>query len=721
MRPIKRGWQAAGALALGLLVVPATAVQASTPSRAGIATAVAGQVTVSHAVAPTPQPLRFKDEVFLRDRISTASQSLARLLLGKKALLTVRELSELELTDQAGNSIIQLAWGKLAIGVARQRMRPGEIVEIRTENAIAAIRGTVVVAEALTPPGAAIPVSRLHVLHGFIDVTAPGDPGAPPVRMVAPSSVTVTGDKVGTPVRLETADQEALLSDLRPAQPQHVDVLDALMPGEQSRAAELGQVIANESAGTSEALDLREVPANPADTKKSIVQAPITPNVPAAPAGGESPKGRGGNKTAGGGAGLPFVYTNGTVAFPGDFYQIQPAVSRNLSTDLLRATNSTLTVEGDLVQVKGSLASATTLPLMSLDGGTLSAQTAALLRNGSFSLAGPLLAAVNSALTMSGPALVEAQANSTLTGSGASAFVSLTGGSLALAGGTSGLSLDAGSTASLAGSFLSTTGASLTGSSDFVAIKNSTLTDTGAAPFVTLTGGTSQIATAGSIFRLNGSSTAVDAASGLRVGTDEPIRTGGGLLDLNGAAVATQRAVTVDVALLQASAPLMNLRGGALLTTAGNAVDLASKAKVTNTASYVALDGSRLIVSAGALINVAGGSVLQAGGNLINLSNGSALVINNGVLLSVSGGSFVNISGALVAFGGAGGNTITVSNALSFVTIGGIPVALTGGAQAANVSITGTPIKNAALGTITPNKALIQVNGANSRLTISGN
>ena len=95
-----------------------------------MATAVTGQVTVSHAASSTSQPLRFKDEVFLRDHISTAAQSLTRLLLGKKALLTVRELSELELVDQSGISTIQLFLGKVAIGVARQRMSPGVVTSM---------------------------------------------------------------------------------------------------------------------------------------------------------------------------------------------------------------------------------------------------------------------------------------------------------------------------------------------------------------------------------------------------------------------------------------------------------------------------------------------------------------------------------------------------------------------------------------------------------------
>lgn len=243
------------------------------------------------------------------------------------------------------------------------------------------------------------------------------------------------------------------------------------------------------------------------------------------------------------------------------------------------------------------------------------------------------------------------------------------------------------------------------------------------APLVSLAGGNSQIATAGSIFRLTGTTTALDSVSGLTLGTEDPIQHSGGFLDLNAAAVTTARAVRVDVALLQASAPLLNLfgAGGSQLTTSSSAIDLTSKAKVTNTAAFVALDQSRLTVNNAALVNVAGASFLKGGGNLVNLANGSTLTINSGVLLFVSGGSIVNISGALIAFSGAPGNTVNISNTLGFVNIGGIPVALTNGARASNVVITGTPIKNANLGTITPNKALIQVNGPTSKVTISGN
>jgi len=115
--------QVFGAVLLALLRPASEAADSS----AGVVTGVSGQVTVSRTEA-SPLPLRFKDEVFFKDRISTAERSLARLLLEQKALITVRELSDLVITEQSGRSTVDLDAGKIAIGVARQRMRPGEIV-----------------------------------------------------------------------------------------------------------------------------------------------------------------------------------------------------------------------------------------------------------------------------------------------------------------------------------------------------------------------------------------------------------------------------------------------------------------------------------------------------------------------------------------------------------------------------------------------------------------
>ena len=181
----------------------------------------------------------------------------------------------------------------------------------------------------------------------------------------------------------------------------------------------------------------------------------------------------------------------------------------------------------------------------------------------------------------------------------------------------------------------------------------------------------------------------------------------------------------LDVALLQASAPLLTLRAngavGSALTTASHAIDLTSRARLNATAPVIALDGSRLTVTSGSVVNVAGGSYLGVTGNLLSVANGSQLSVTNGTLLFAAGGSVVNVTGALLSFGGAG-STVTVSNALCPCTvIGGIPVRLSGGALAANVSITNA-IQNAAGNTlsIAAGAAALRVDGATTRVTISG-
>ncbi|MBI2206185.1 MAG: hypothetical protein HYU41_20320 [Candidatus Rokubacteria bacterium] len=84
-----------------------------------------------------------------QDKITTGDRAFARLLLGGSAVVTVRERSTLTITEVPGKSTIALDSGKIALAVAREKMKPGDSVEIRTPNAIAGVRGTVVVAEVL--------------------------------------------------------------------------------------------------------------------------------------------------------------------------------------------------------------------------------------------------------------------------------------------------------------------------------------------------------------------------------------------------------------------------------------------------------------------------------------------------------------------------------------------------------------------------------------------
>src|SRR5438034_10421224 len=121
-------------------------VSAQAP-KAGVVTNLEGNVTAARTTSAQPIALKFKDDVFVNDRVVTGDRSLARLLLGGKAVVTVRERSALTITEVPGKATIDLSAGKIAVAVAKDKMRPGESIEIRAANAVAGIRGTVIVAE----------------------------------------------------------------------------------------------------------------------------------------------------------------------------------------------------------------------------------------------------------------------------------------------------------------------------------------------------------------------------------------------------------------------------------------------------------------------------------------------------------------------------------------------------------------------------------------------
>ena len=407
----------------------------------------------------------------------------------------------------------------------------------------------------------------------------------------------------------------------------------------------------------------------------------------------------------------------------------------SLNGPALSRTGSTLTLTDDLVSITagGRLTDTGAGSLLAFSTGTVNIGNAAgdqlFVVNGAGSqatLAGPVLGTAGTALSLTGTALVEVSTGAALTDTATARLVSLSGGALTLGSATNAFLVNTSGTASLAGGLLDATGTDITAAGDFVrALGGGRIVVIGSsAPLLSLTGGTHQFGATGNIYRLSGTATAVDPLSGLVLGTAEPIQASGSLFEAVGATATTQRAVRLDVALLQASAPLLSLRNnGAVaggLTTTSNAIDLTSRAKLNATAPVIALDGSRITVTNASLVNVAGGSYLGVTGNLLSVANGSLISVTGGTLLFAAGGSVVNISGALLSFGGSG-STVTVSNALCPCTlIGGIPVRLSGGALAANVSIA-NPIKNAAGNTVSfGTGAAVRVDGATTRVTITG-
>jgi len=151
-------------------------------TKAGVVTTLEGNVTVSR-VTLAPQPLKFKDDVLVNDKVTTGDQSIARMLLGGKAVVTVRERSTLTITEVPGKATIDLDAGKIALAVAKDKMRPGESIEIRAANVVAGIRGTVVVAEVSSASaqvgGLVGPTGTLWVLQGQIEALLANQSGNP--------------------------------------------------------------------------------------------------------------------------------------------------------------------------------------------------------------------------------------------------------------------------------------------------------------------------------------------------------------------------------------------------------------------------------------------------------------------------------------------------------------------------------------------------------------
>ena len=281
-----------------------------------------------------------------------------------------------------------------------------------------------------------------------------------------------------------------------------------------------------------------------------------------------------------------------------------------------------------------------------------------------------------------------------------------------------------GGRASLAGPLLAALDSDLTVPFSLLSVyQGGSLSTSTTEPLVRLENGSHTFGSVGlPMFDLWGVGSAPDGETGLRLGTDRPLQHAGTLLETSNATVTAQQAVRVDTALLEATAPLLALRNGSKLTTAADAVQLSYQARVTSLGSLVKLDRSAMTVASGAALSIGGGSLVRVTGDVFSLANGSTLSVLRGPLVSLGGGSVLSVNGALIGFTGVGGNTVSVANGLCpCTTIGGLPVSLTGGAVAANVSIQGA-IKNGNLGTLSvaPNAAVIRVDGAATKVTING-
>lgn len=161
---------------LALLLIVAVPAWGQEAKGVGVVTALTGQANLKRPQAPQA-PLKLRDNLFVRDIVDTEKESRARVLLLGKSSVTVLELSRLEIREETRpdgtqRAIIDLATGKIRVMVARRLMKPGDEVQIRTPNAVAAVRGSDGVIEATTLPDGR-PETLVLVASGVFEVSAP--------------------------------------------------------------------------------------------------------------------------------------------------------------------------------------------------------------------------------------------------------------------------------------------------------------------------------------------------------------------------------------------------------------------------------------------------------------------------------------------------------------------------------------------------------------------
>lgn len=168
-----------GLLPLALLLTVVFPAWAQDGKGIGVVTALTGRADLKRPQAPET-PLKLRDNLLVRDVVDTQKESLARFLLMGKSTVTVRELSRFEIREEmrpdgSQRALINLAEGKIRVMVARRLMKPGDEVEIRTPNAIAAVRGSDGIVEVSKLPDGR-PQTVITGASGEFQVTLPTTP-----------------------------------------------------------------------------------------------------------------------------------------------------------------------------------------------------------------------------------------------------------------------------------------------------------------------------------------------------------------------------------------------------------------------------------------------------------------------------------------------------------------------------------------------------------------
>ncbi len=257
---------------LGLAVFIPTTSSASVPKPAGIVTQVAGQATLHRVGLTDALPVKFRDRVFLQDKIHTQERTFVRVLLGGKALVTVGELSVLTITEDLDHATIDIESGTVGLSVARKRMKPGEYIEIRTPHAIAAVRGTTVLTQVTT-------LTNMSVLEGFIDIAGIATPNQT-VTLTQLTALKATGQGLGPLGKMSPEDIKIAhkhLQTIDDAPPEDSPLSDSVAEDQSIQAALLAEALAPASDEEESKLQTEESELGESNPDSDSSSDPLTP------------------------------------------------------------------------------------------------------------------------------------------------------------------------------------------------------------------------------------------------------------------------------------------------------------------------------------------------------------------------------------------------------------------------------------------------------------
>lgn len=114
----------------------------------GVVAGLRGDATVRREPVAQAQRLKFKDDLFWQDTLSTGTDAQLRLLILQKSVITMKELTQLQLREELVSpnqpkkkSVVELVSGAVRVAVDKDALKDNDY-EVRTNMAVAAIRGS---------------------------------------------------------------------------------------------------------------------------------------------------------------------------------------------------------------------------------------------------------------------------------------------------------------------------------------------------------------------------------------------------------------------------------------------------------------------------------------------------------------------------------------------------------------------------------------------------